>query len=139
MGPGIAACVRASLNKGASIERRSTGPGASRVANWYPIEYYWPMLTVLETDGFTRWRKGLDKPTEVRVAIRLQRVELGNLGDHKPVGDSVIELRLDFGPGYRLYCIQHGPVVIVMLAGGDKSSQARDIRRAKALAKEYLS
>lgn len=67
---------------------------------------------------------------------RLRRLELGNLGDVKPVGEGVSEARIDYGPGYRLYFVKRGTVVIVMLCGGDKRSQDADIKRAKTLAKE---
>ena len=63
-------------------------------------------------------------------------MSLGNAGDAKPVGDGVSELRVDYGPGYRIYFIQRGEVVIVLLAGGDKSTQDKDIRNAKVLAKD---
>ena len=64
-------------------------------------------------------------------------MELGNLGDHKPVGGSVSEMRIDYGPGYRIYFTEVGDVVVLLLIGGDKSTQARDIEKAKRLAKEY--
>ena len=64
-------------------------------------------------------------------------MELGNLGDHKSVGGSVSEMRIDYGPGYRIYFTEVGDVVVLLLIGGDKSTQARDIEKAKRLAKEY--
>jgi putative addiction module killer protein len=71
-----------------------------------------------------------------RIAVRLSRMQLGNLGDIAPVGEGVSEARIHYGPGYRLYFVRRGEVVIVLLCGGDKSGQARDIERAKTLAKE---
>jgi putative addiction module killer protein len=93
------------------------------------------MFTVLATDEFSEWLDGLrDRSTRRRLATRIRKVELGNLGDVKPVGDGVMEMREHFGPGWRMYYIQRGTTVILMLGGGDKDSQARDIAAAKALA-----
>lgn len=92
--------------------------------------------TVLELDGFATWPTGLrDTTTRQRLVKRLRKVQLGNLGDIAPVGQGVFEMREHWGPGWRLYYVHRDQVVIVMLAGGDKSSQAADIRRAIALAK----
>ena len=71
-----------------------------------------------------------------RIVERLRRLALGNPGDVKPVGDGLSELRVDYGPGYRVYFVHRGEVLIVVLCGGDKASQGRDITRAKVLAKE---
>lgn len=70
------------------------------------------------------------------ILARLARFQLGNLGDVEPVGEGVSEARIKFGPGYRVYFVRRGDILIVVLCGGDKSKQARDIRRAKTLAKE---
>lgn len=95
------------------------------------------MLTVLLTEEFQTWLQRLrDRKAQVRIAARLRRAEFGHLGDCKPLGNGISEMRVDFGPGYRLYFLRRGNVMIVMLAGGDKSSQDRDIRRAQRLAKE---
>jgi putative addiction module killer protein len=95
------------------------------------------MLTVLLTEEFQTWLQRLrDRKAQVRIAARIRRAEFGHFGDCKPVGDGISEMRVDFGPGYRLYFLRRGNVMIVMLAGGDKSSQHRDIRRAQRLAKE---
>lgn len=86
---------------------------------------------------FQHWLTGLhDDRAVARIAERLERLRLGNPGDHKSVGKGVMELRLAYGPGYRVYYVQHGDVVIVLLCGGDKSTQQADIRRAHQLAKE---
>ena len=74
-----------------------------------------------------------DKVAKMRIAQRLRRIEDGNLGDTKPVGEGVLELRIDVGAGYRVYCGRHGESWVVLLSGGDKGSQARDIERAKEL------
>ena len=95
------------------------------------------MVTVVETEAFRRWLTGLrDMPTRIRLARRLAKAARGQLGDVKPVGEGVWEMREFFGPGWRMFYVQRGDVLIVMLGGGDKSSQARDIAAAKAAAKE---
>lgn len=71
-----------------------------------------------------------------RIAKRIDRLALGNPGDVKPVGDGVSEMRIDYGPGYRVYFTTQGRQIVILLCGGDKSSQERDIRAAKALAKD---
>ena len=98
------------------------------------------MLTVRQTQEFQDWLDALvDRRAQVRVAARLRLAEAGNLGDWQPVGGSVSEMRVDVGPGYRLYFTRIGNVVIVMLAGGDKSSQKRDIKRAQRIAENLES
>ncbi|MBA4182383.1 MAG: addiction module antitoxin RelB [Anaerolinea sp.] len=95
------------------------------------------MLEVRQTTAYSKWFANLrDRTAKVRIDIRIRRLSLGNPGDVKPVGEGVSELRVDHGPGYRLYFIQKADVYIVLLAGGDKSSQEKDIRNAKALARE---
>lgn len=80
---------------------------------------------------FRDWLVSLDKGIKARIQARILRFEIGNLGDHKDVGDGVWEARLDFGPGYRIYFGKHGRELVLLLTGGDKSSQTKDIRRAK--------
>ena len=95
------------------------------------------MIRIQQTEAYAKWFSGLrDRVARARIDIRIRRLSLGNSGDAKPVGDGVSELRVDHGPGYRIYFIQRGEVVIVLLAGGNKSSQDKDIRNAKALAND---
>lgn len=100
------------------------------------VEYY------TTDDGrvpLEEWFAGIDDATLARILVRIERVALGSLGDHKPVGDGVGELRLDFGPGYRIYFGRVGKKVILLLCGGDKSTQKRDIKKAKKYLAEYKS
>ena len=95
------------------------------------------MIEVRQTAVFTNWLESLrDGVARVRIATRIRRMELGNFGDVKPVGEGVSELRITYGPGYRLYFVQQGREVVILLCGGDKSSQRRDIAAAKQMAKE---
>ncbi len=95
------------------------------------------MYTVRLTLEFQDWLDDLgDQRAQVRIAARLRRAGLGNLGDWQPIGGSVSEMRVDTGPGYRLYFTRRGRTVIVVLIGGDKSTQKRDIRRAQRIARE---
>ena len=95
------------------------------------------MITLRQTETFKDWLNGLrDRKAQSRIAQRLVRVQAGLFGDVKPVGEGVSELRVDHGPGYRVYFVQRGSDLIVVLCGGDKSTQERDIARAKTLAKE---
>ena len=95
------------------------------------------MFSVRQTWQFRDWLDGLkDFKAQVRIAARLRLAEACNLGDRKTVGGEVSEMRVDFGPGYRLYFTRRGTLLIVMLAGGDKSSQGRDIKRAHRILKE---
>lgn len=94
-------------------------------------------ISVLQTEDFRDWLVGLrDRKARFRIDDRLKRFASGNVGDTKSIGDGVQELRLHFGPGYRIYYMWRDSVLIILLSGGDKSTQARDIARAKALAKE---
>jgi putative addiction module killer protein len=95
------------------------------------------MLEVRQTSVYSEWFADIrDRTAMARIDIRVRRLSLGNPGDVKPVGEGVSELRVDHGPGYRVYFIQKADVYIVLLAGGDKSTQEYDIRKAKALARE---
>jgi putative addiction module killer protein len=95
------------------------------------------MMEVRQTAIFRSWLDGLtDRRAAERIAQRIVRLQAGLIGDAKPVGDGVSELRVDHGPGYRVYFVQRGRVLIILLCGGDKRSQRRDIARAKALAAE---
>ena len=95
------------------------------------------MFTIRQTQEFQDWLDELkDVRAQVRIAARLRLAEAGNLGDWKPVGGEVSEMRVAFGPGYRLYFTRRESILIVMLAGGDKSTQARDIRRAQRILKQ---
>lgn len=103
------------------------------------MDYDWGMIEVIQSETFTRWLGKLkDRAAIMRINARIRRlIETGNFGDAKPVRDGVSEMRIDYGPGYRIYFIQSGPVLIVLLAGGDKSTQDADIKRAIEIAKEW--
>lgn len=95
------------------------------------------MIEVRQTDEYEKWFDSLrDRQAKARIDIRVRRLSLGNPGDAKPVGEGVSELRIDHGPGYRVYFVQRADVLIVLLAGGDKRTQDQDIRVAKQLARE---
>lgn len=94
------------------------------------------MIEIRETDEFRHWFERLrDRKVRFRVGVRIRRLALGNFGDVRPLGDGVSELRITYGPGYRVYLTQRGDTLVILLAGGDKSSQRADIQRAKALAR----
>lgn len=86
---------------------------------------------------FRVWLDHLDVTTRARVQARILRFETGNLGDHKDVGDGVWEARLDFGPGYRVYFGRRGRDLVLLLTGGDKKSQSKDLRRAREMWRDY--
>ena len=95
------------------------------------------MIEVRQTEQYARWFTSLrDRMARARIDVRIRRLSLGNPGDVKAVGEGVSELRVDYGPGYRVYFVQRGTEYILLLAGGDKSSQDEDIRVAKTLARE---
>ena len=95
------------------------------------------MIEVRQTEVFSDWLFGLrDIRARARILARIDRLELGNFGDAKPVGRGVSELRIDHGPGYRLYFVRRGAELVILLAGGDKSSQSKDIAKALKLAEE---
>ena len=95
------------------------------------------MIEIIQTDIFSEWLAGLrDRRARAVIEKRLDRFALGNLGDVSPVGSGVSEMRVHVGAGFRIYFIQRGKTVIVLLCGGDKGSQSRDILRAQGLASE---
>ncbi len=96
------------------------------------------MIEVRTTNAFLAWlRKLRDVRALARIQVRIDRLSLGNPGDVRPVGDGVSELRIDYGPGYRVYFLQMGETYILLLCGGDKNTQNDDIAKAKALAREW--
>ena len=98
------------------------------------------MFTVRQTREFQDWLDALkDLRAQVRIAARLRLAEAGNLGDWKPIGSEVSEMRVDVGAGYRLYFTRRGSILVVMLAGGDKSTQVRDVKRAQRILKQLES
>lgn len=95
------------------------------------------MIEVRQTDLFANWlRKLHDEQARARIQIRIRRLSLGNFGDVKPVGEGIGELRIDYGPGYRVYFQQTGSLLVLLLIGGNKKTQDVDIAKAKKLAKE---
>src|ERR1700726_5009235 len=96
------------------------------------------MIEVRQTDVFATWFAGLrDREARSRITVRIRRLALGNAGDVKPVGSGVSEMRIDYGPGYRVYFQQRGPAIALLLCAGDKSTQDADIRRAIQIAKDW--
>ncbi len=94
------------------------------------------MRTILTTEAFSDWFENLkDRTGAARIQARIDRAEGGNFGDSEAVGEGVSEMRIQFGPGYRVYYVQRGLEVVILLAGGDKSSQARDIKSALEMAR----
>jgi putative addiction module killer protein len=94
------------------------------------------MFQIRKTDVYARWIDGLNDLTgRARILVRIERLAAGHPGDVKPVGDGVCELRMHFGPGYRVYFTQNGREIVILLAGGDKSRQSADIKTALKLAK----
>jgi len=93
------------------------------------------MVEIRKTDTYAKWLDGLrDIRARARILVRVERLAAGNPGNVKPVGGGVSELRIDYGPGYRVYFTQHGQEVVILLAGGDKRTQAKDIKTALRLA-----
>ena len=95
------------------------------------------MIEIRQTDIFAAWFAGLrDRQARARITARIRRLSLGNPGDVRPVGGGVSEMRIDYGPGYRVYFVQRGEVLVILLCGGDKRTQERDIARALAMVRE---
>lgn len=96
------------------------------------------MVEILKSATFDRWMRKLRDPNaRARIQTRIRRLSLGNSGDAQPIGKGLSELRIDYGPGYRVYYMQRGAVLILLLCGGDKRTQQEDIARAKRIAEEW--
>ncbi len=94
------------------------------------------MIEIRQTDNFKKWFASLrDRTARARIDVRIRRISLGNFGDVKPVGEGVSEIRIDYGPGYRVYFIRDGNIVVILLCGGEKSTQERDIQKAHEIAR----
>lgn len=97
---------------------------------------YTPVIEIRQTETYAKWFASLrDRRARARIDVRIRRLSLGNPGDVRPIGSGVSELRLNYGPGYRVYFSQRGPMLIILLAGGDKGTQDRDIKKALELAR----
>ena len=97
------------------------------------------MIEVRETTEFSKWLSGLRDPVaKAKISSRIQRLAFGNPGDVASIGHGLSEMRIHYGPGYRIYFVQKGPLMILLLGGGDKSTQKRDITRVQSLAQDYL-
>ncbi|MDA8124320.1 MAG: type II toxin-antitoxin system RelE/ParE family toxin [Deltaproteobacteria bacterium] len=95
------------------------------------------MIEIRQTEPYFQWFVSLrDRKARACINARIRRLSLGHFGDAKPVGEGVSELRINYGPGYRVYFIRHGRTLVVLLAGGDKGTQDRDIKKALKLARE---
>ena len=100
------------------------------------MRYTVNMNTIRETGNFRKWFKGLkDKIAQSLISARIRRISYGNFGDTKPVGDGVSELRIDYGPGYRVYFTRRGREIVILLCGGIKTGQTGNIETAKCIAK----
>ena len=103
-----------------------------------PAGYTPPVYEVFKSATFDKGFDGLkDRQAKARIVVRIDRLSLGNAGDAKPVGSGVSEMRINYRPGYRVYYIQRGPIVMLLLCGGDKRTQAADIRRAVEIAEQW--
>lgn len=95
------------------------------------------MIEIRKTELFAEWFNSLrDRQARVRIQARIDRAELGNFGDCRPVGNGVSEMRIHYGPGYRVYFVKRGEMLVILLAGGDKNSQSKDIATAINLAQQ---
>ncbi len=107
------------------------------IAFVYPVGYIEFMIEIRQTEVYSRWSDGLrDRQARARINARIRRLSLGNLGDVRPVGAGVSEMRIEYGPGYRVYFAKRGDALVVLLIGGDKHTQDKDIKRALELAHE---
>ncbi len=114
-----------------------TPPEVIRVDAAYPKEYTQIMKTILTTEVFDTWFANLkDKQASRRIQVRIDRAEDGNFGDCQPVGEGISEMRIHHGPGYRVYFMQRGMEIVILLAGGDKSTQTKDIKTALEIARQ---
>ena len=103
----------------------------------YPKRYSQAVIEIRQTETYSKWFENLrDRQARARIDTRIRRLSLGNPGDVKPVGEGVSELRVDYGPGYRVYFTQRAQALVILLAGGDKRTQSRDIKLALELARE---
>jgi putative addiction module killer protein len=94
------------------------------------------VIEIRQTETYAKWFASLrDRKARARIDVRIRRLSLGNPGDVRPIGSGVAELRIDYGPGYRVYFVQRGLMLIILLAGGDKRTQERDIKKALELAR----
>ena len=106
------------------------------IDNMYPEGYNLIMVEIRKTEVFAKWLDNLDDiRARARILVRIERLAAGNPGDVKPVGEGVSELRIDYGPGYRVYYKKQGRFVVILLAGGDKRTQSRNIKTALRLAR----
>ena len=109
----------------------------SLLAGVYPKGYNRSVYQLRQTEIFAKWLNGLrDVGSKARILARLESARLGNLGDSKTVGGGIREMRIHTGPGYRVYFVRRQRVVLILLCGGDKSSQSRDVRRAQQLMRD---
>jgi len=103
----------------------------------YPKRYTTGMKSIHTTETFDTWFASLtDKQAARRIQVRIDRAEDGNFGDCEPVGEGVSEMRIHYGPGYRVYFVQRGLEIVILLAGGDKSTQTKDIKSALKIARQ---
>ncbi len=94
-------------------------------------------MQLRRTKEFVEWLRALgDRQGRAKIIVRLDRLEQGNPGNSRSVGEGIFELKIDFGPGYRVYYVQRGEVLVIILCGGDKSTQSKDIQRAKVIARQ---
>ena len=109
----------------------------SHLTQTYPSGYIYHVYELQSTDVFDDWLRGLeDRKARARILARLDSVQLGNLGDVKSVGAGIREMRIHFGAGYLVYFVQRGKVLLLLLCGGDKSTQSRDIERARRILRD---